>query len=329
MSDVISWAWPWAWVVLPAPLVVWWLVPAAKASEQRALRVPDLGPWTAIGSAGSSVSRSRVGALLLTLVWLALVVALARPQAFDQPLGAPQSGRDLMLCIDISGSMRETDLYAGNTRATRIALVKQVGQDFIARRAGDRIGLIMFGSAAYVQSPLTLDHATVSHFLGEATVGLAGRFTAIGDAIGLGVKRLRKREKSSRVLILLTDGENSAGVVEPREAARLAAESGIRIHTIGIGSDGVAQAGAARSVLDEDTLKAVAAETDGEYFRARNQRELEAIYARIDELEPTAGDQRMLRPLRELFFWPLGGALLLSWVWALYRWRTGLHPGRT
>ncbi len=317
----ITWAWPWAFLALPLPLLVWWLAPIFRPPAPRALRVPDTGTWADLQDTGGVSTRHWSQVLLLVLMWLALVIALARPQAFDRPFGIPQSGRDLMLCIDISGSMRERDLYAGNTRASRMAVVKEVGKAFIARRAGDRIGLIMFGSEAYVQTPLTLDHVTLAHFLDEAAVGLAGRTTAIGDAIGLGVKRLRKREEQSRVLILLTDGENSAGVVAPLQAARLAADSGIRIHTIGIGSDGRDSGGglgfgSRGTELDERTLKSIADETGGKYYRARNQRELEDIYAQIDRLEPTVGDREALRPLRELYAWPLAAALLLSVVWA-------------
>lgn len=329
----ITWAWPWALLVLPLPLLVWWLAPAVRPPARPALRVPDLTPWTDLQSAAGEGRRRWPEALLLGLMWLALVIALARPQTFDEPFGVPQSGRDLMLCIDISGSMRERDLYAGNLRASRMAVVKEVGKDFIARRTGDRIGLIMFGSEAYVQTPLTLDHVTLAHFLDEAAVGLAGRTTAIGDAIGLGVKRLRKRAGQARVLILLTDGENSAGVVSPLEAARLAADSGIRIHTIGIGSDRRSSAGGfgfARrgSELDEDTLRQIAEATGGEYYRARNQQELEDIYAQIDRLEPTVGDRDALRPLRELYPWPLAAALLLSCLWAASRCWRGRLPLR-
>ena len=260
--------------------------------------------------------------ILLVLAWTALVAATARPQGFGEPIRSPLEGRDLMLGIDISGSMRESDLYAGNRRATRMEVVRVVARDFVERRAGDRVGLIMFGSEAYVQTPLTTDHETVGHFLDEATVGLAGRSTAIGDAIGLAVKRLRERAVESRVLILLTDGANSAGVVEPLEAARLAADSGIRIHTIGIGaerSEGSAlerMLGARRAELDETTLAEVADVTGGSYFRARDAAELERIYAEIDALEPSARDGDAFRPLIERHAWPLGAALLLSLAWA-------------
>ncbi|MFK7889707.1 MAG: VWA domain-containing protein [Granulosicoccus sp.] len=314
----IGWAWPYAFLALPLPWLAYKLLPERQSVQQRALRVPDKQPYESI--AGSREGRSlRFGLriLLLVLTWVALVTATARPQTFGEPLGVPVSGRDLLLCIDISGSMRETDLYAGNNRATRMAVVKQVAKDFVARRTGDRVGLIMFGSQAYVQTPLTYDHETVQHFLDEAAVGLAGRSTAIGDAIGLGVKRLRERPDASRVLILLTDGENSAGVLEPEQAAQLAAQSNIRIHAIGVGSERAGGAlsvpfGTRRSELDERSLRAISDATGGQYFRARNRQELARIYEEIDRLEPTLQDAEEFRPLRELFFWPLALALFLS-----------------
>lgn len=326
LPDTISWLYPLAFLALPLPLLIYFLVPARAQVQARALRIPDIEPYRSYTNASVQGSPRRwLRILILALAWVALVTAAARPQTFAEPLGVPVTGRDLLMGIDISGSMRETDLYAGNTRATRMAVVKQVAQDFVARRTGDRIGLIMFGSQAYVQTPLTYDHKTVQHFLSEATVGLAGRSTAIGDAIGLGVKRLRERPDASRVLILLTDGANSAGVVEPMEAAQVAVQSGIRIYAIGVGSErtgptfgtfGTQQ----RSELDEDTLRGISDVTGGQYFRARNQQELANIYKEIDRLEPTEQDTQEFRPLDEMFAWPLGAALLLNLLWA------ALHP---
>ncbi|MEE9320051.1 MAG: VWA domain-containing protein [Granulosicoccus sp.] len=312
----IVWALPWAWLVLPLPLLFYWIVPPITVANDRALRIPDVSDFSELSNNTRVTRRGWFGLLLLAAMWLALVMALARPQSFGESTGTPVSGRDLLLGIDISVSMRESDLYAGNTRATRMAVVKQVASQFIERRSGDRIGLIMFGSQAYVQAPLTFDHQTVQHFLAEATVGLAGRSTAIGDAVGLGVKRLRDRSESARVMVLLTDGENSAGVVEPVEAARMAAESGIRIHTIGVGSKG---RGFRRSEIDEETLQSIATLTGGKYFRAHNAEELEQIYLEIDRLEPAESDSDNYRPLQELFFWPLGVALGLSMLWLVLR----------
>jgi len=317
--DTVFWMWPWAFALLPLALLVYWLGPAARARRLPALKVPDMDRYEGYSSTAHQTHwRYWLRLLLLSLAWIALVVATARPQTYSEPLGVPITGRDLLLCIDISGSMRETDLYAGNTRATRMAVVKQVAMDFVARRTGDRIGLILFGSQAYVQTPLTHDHETVQHFLAEAAVGLAGRSTAIGDAIGLAVKRLRDRPDSSRVLILLTDGENTPGFSDPIEAARVAAQFNIRIHTIGVGSERNNRGfGQRRAELDEDTLNAISRATGGQYFRARNQQELQRIYRDIDRLEPNDQDQQEFRPLSDLFMWPLSISLLLSVLWAL------------
>lgn len=317
IADIV-WSWPWALLALPLPLLVYWFAPARQVTQQRALRVPNLEPWVGLQHAAGNNRRGWFGAVLLALMWLALITALARPQSFGEPLGVPISGRDLMLCIDISGSMRDTDLYTGNTRASRLAVVKLVAGEFVAQRTGDRIGMIMFGSQAYVQTPLTLDHETVLHFLDEAAVGLAGRSTAIGDAIGLGVKRLRDRVGVSRVLILLTDGENSAGTVSPEDAANVAAENGIRIYTIGVGS-AVQNGALRRNGVDEGSLQRIAMTTGGQYFRAHSAQELQTIYTEIDRLEPTDEDTEEFRPLREMFAWPLGIALLLSTLWAALR----------
>jgi len=322
--------WPWVLLLLPVPLLVWWLLPAPRQTAQRALKVPDLERFDNV-TAGASLGASRSWRWWLAcLVWALVVIALARPQWLGEPVSSMVSGRDLMLAIDISGSMDEQDLYAGGQPRSRIDVVRGVGSNFINRRAGDRIGLIMFGSQAYVQTPLTFDHATVQHFLAEASVGLAGRSTAIGDAIGLAVKRLRDRPQQSRVVILVTDGANSAGVVEPLDAARVAAQNDIRIHTIGVGAEAqggrsVFGFGVQRNELDEKTLQAIAERTGGRYFRARDAQELESIYSLIDEIETNEDDDQRFRPLTELFPWPLGLALLLSVsVVGISVWRPGL-----
>jgi len=207
----------------------------------------------------------------------------------------------------------------------RLTAVKAVAGDFIERREGDRIGLILFGAQAYLQTPLTFDRKTVRTLLFEAAVGLAGRETAIGDAIGLAVKRLRDQPAESRVLILLTDGANTTGSIQPLKAAELAARAGVRIYTIGVGSEvrgpfGLPMAGAS---IDEGTLRTIAKTTGGQYFRARDVAGLQAIYSMLDELEPAASDEQTFRPVKELFQWPLATALLLSALLGLARAGTG------
>ena len=318
----------WALAALPLPLLAWFWLPRAQESNPGALRVPFYAALMQ-GQASAVGARSRRWPLLLAaLAWLLLVLAAARPQALGEPLPLPLAGRDLMLAVDISGSMREEDMVIGRQVVDRLTAVKAVAGDFIDRREGDRIGLILFGQQAYLQTPLTFDRATARTLLFESAVGLAGRETAIGDAIGLAVKRLRDAPAAERVLVLLTDGANTAGSIAPLKAAELAKAAGIRIHTIGVGGDprGVFGLTMGRNPLDEGTLRAIAKTTGGRYFRARDVRELQAIYGMLDELEPVQSDQQTFRPISELFGWPLAAALFLSAVTVLGRsgWLDGM-----
>lgn len=336
---MIAWLWPWMFVLAPLPWLVQRYAPAAR-STQPALRAPFFAQWQSLDdAAGHNLTRrSALAAPLLWLLWLLLVVAAARPVWIGDPVELPDSGRDLMLAVDISGSMQIEDMQIGNKLRTRIAAVKQVGTDFIDRRSGDRLGLILFGSKAYVQSPLSFDTATVRRFLTEAQVGFAGKETAIGDAIGLAVKRLKEHPaqgKESRVMILLTDGQDTASSVQPLDAARLAAELGIRIYTIGIGADALTLPGlfgssfGSRQVnpsadLDEAGLQEIANLTGGAYFRARSPQELASIYALLDELEPVEQATTLYRPRQYLGYLPLGLALFISFLLALRAlWHSG------
>jgi Ca-activated chloride channel homolog len=271
-----------------------------------------------VAAPAATATRSRGLLALLASVWALLVLAGMRPQWLGQPLPLPTTGRQIMLAIDCSGSMASQDMEGGETR---LQVVQQVAGSFIDQRGGDQIGLILFGTRPYLQAPLTTDIPTVHQFLDEAVVGVAGPQTAIGDAIGLAIKQLRERERTGgasmhqSVLILLTDGGNDAGVMPPLQAARLAAQTGLRIFTIGVGA--AAQQSLfgltmGNSDLDVDLLQQIASITGGEYFRATDAETLSAVYHRIDQLEPVAGDKRWLRPAAEWFTWPLGLALLLS-----------------
>lgn len=304
--------WPWALAALPLPLAAYYLLPRARERPGSALRIPFFGALAAAqsGPVGSRLWR----ALPAALAWVLLVTAAARPQLIGEPVSLPMEGRDLMLAVDISGSMVEQDMVIGDRGVERLTAVKAVAGDFIERRQGDRIGLILFGSQAYLQTPLTFDRDTARTLLFESAVGLAGRETAIGDAIGLAVKRLRDQSVENRILILLTDGANTAGSIAPMKAAELAAGEGVRIYTIGVGAEsrgafGLALGGAR---IDEATLQAIAKATGGRYFRARDVGGLQAIYGMLDELEPVVSDERTFRPVEELFQWPLGAALALS-----------------
>jgi Ca-activated chloride channel family protein len=336
---VITLLWPWIISLLPLPWVLRRLLPA-KSRQLPALRVPFYRRWEALSQAGPGRTRSGRHLLvpaLLWLVWLGLLLAAARPQWVGAPVELPNSGRDLMLAVDISGSMRVEDMQTGDRLVRRIDAVKVIASDFIGRRRGDRLGLILFGSNAYLQSPLSFDIQTVQRFLRESQIGFAGQETAIGDAMGLAVKRLRERPVESRVLVLLTDGRDTASTVDPLEAAELAAQLGVRIHTIGIGADSLTVPGllgtriGSRQVnpsadLDEDSLRAIAETTGGRFFRARDPGELAAIYGVIDELEPLEVEKALYRPQQSLIALPLALALLASFLLAMNRASLRLAP---
>jgi Ca-activated chloride channel family protein len=314
-------AWPWLLLALPLPALLRWLLPSARPLSGRALRLPRLAGFAGLAAEPDHVSRRwRLGALL---VWLLLVTAAARPQWLGEPVPLPVAGRDLVLAVDISGSMGQQDYSLGDRPASRLDVVRAAASRFIVRRDQDRIGLILFGTRPYVQTPLTYDREMVAQMLQEAEVGLAGRDTAIGDAIGLGVKRLRQQPRDNRVLVLLTDGANSAGALDPRQASALAAESGIRIYAIGLGGavgskgpDGFRLDRAAGD-LDPGTLRAIAEATGGLYFQASDARQLAEVYAALDRLEPTIRGKRTYRPTTELYPLPAAAALLLSGALAL------------
>jgi Ca-activated chloride channel family protein len=311
-------AWPWMLLLLPLPWVLRWLLPPADSGDA-ALKVSFLGELESLAGRRAAVTLPAWRQQLPYLVvWLLLLFAAARPQWLGEPLPLPSSGRDLLLAVDVSGSMDYRDMQWQGDEVSRLELVKHLLGDFIIERRGDRVGLILFGSKAYLQAPLTFDRQTVRVWLDEAVIGIAGGNTAIGDAIGLAVKRLRERPAKSRVLVLITDGANNGGEIEPLLAARLAAEKEIKIHTIGIGADpetnGVFQRFGfnASAQLDEPTLRAIAEQTGGEYFRARSSDELKAIGATLDQLEPAAQQPTQARVADALYVWPLSAALLIS-----------------
>ncbi|MCP8690064.1 vWA domain-containing protein [Marinobacterium sedimentorum] len=317
--------WPWLLLLAPLPWLIYRYARPARR-QQAALQVPFFDQLQrSDGAAPARTPRHlRTRLALLSLIWLALLLAAARPQWVGDPLPVAPSGRDLLLAVDISGSMGTEDMPLEGQLRDRLTVVKQVLAQFVERRQGDRLGLILFGTRAYIQVPLTFDSHAFVQLLDESRIGFAGEKTAIGDAIGLAVKRLTDRAQQSRVLILLTDGANTAGQVQPLEAAQVAAREGIRIHTLGIGADEmlVQSLFGTRRVnpsadLDEKLLTQVAETTGGHYFRARDPEQLAQVYAELDRLEPSEQEQQLVRPQEALFHWPLGLALLLSLLWAL------------
>lgn len=327
-ASFAGFAWPWMLLALPLPWLARWLLPPVR-SGQAALQVPYGDRLDTIPAPSRRAGGTRM-AWLLYAAWCALCIAAARPQAWGEVLQPPQAGRDLMLAVDLSGSMGEEDMRLGGGIVDRLTAAKAVIADFLERRAGDRVGLLVFGQKAYALTPLTLDRDSVREQLVDSVVGLAGRETAIGDAIGLAVKRLRTQDAArpaskQDVLILLTDGVNTAGVLDPLKAAELARDSGVRIHTIAFGGDGEGLSvfgfrlpSPGGPEMDEATLQRIADMTGGRSFRARDTESLAGIYAEIDRLEPVRRPGQRVRPRHERYAWPLGLALacgLLALAW--------------
>ena len=328
-----AFAWPWMLAALPLPLLARWLLPRRRATGA-ALRVPWAERLRAIATVGGP-SRAATGAgVLAWIAWALLCVAAARPQMLGPPVAPPQAGRDLMLAVDLSGSMGEVDMALGGRPVDRLTAAKAVLADFLERRAGDRVGLVVFGERAYALTPMTRDLATVRAQLEDSVVALAGRETAIGDAIGLATKRLlaarasmpaREGRADPQVLVLLTDGVNTAGVLDPRKAAEVARDAGVRIHAIGFGTEAGALSLFGFSLpapggpgIDEETLQYVADTTGGRYFRARDTQALAGIYAELDRIEPVERPGEPIRPRIERYPLPLGAALavaVLAFAW--------------
>ena len=313
----------WVFLLLPLPILLAVILPRAKTPDVQALRVPF---YQAMQQSFSQdkVSRSRFILWASIVVWILLVISAARPQLVGEAIELPVTGRSLMMAVDISESMLQQDMEIAGRTVNRLRAVKLVAGEFIEQRVGDRIGLILYGTNAYLQAPLTFDRKTVRILLNEAAIGLAGKTTAIGDAIGLAIKRLLEQKDQNRILILLTDGENTDGHIEPLKAADLAAKEGVKIYTIGIGSTSQLVRGffggqrVQNTSIDEDTLKAIASKTGGKYFRATDVESLKGIYELLDKLEPSSEDNISYRPVTELYYWPLQIALFISLLLAVF-----------
>lgn len=319
-------AMPWVLLLLPIPLLVWFLFPRLSAQLPVALKIPFFQDLTRIAEQEKrSVTQQKTLAVFL-LIWVLLIIALANPRWVGEPQPLARVGHNVMMILDLSPSMAVNDMRWHGRAATRLSVVKQAAVQFVKNRTNDSVGLILFGERAYLQTPLTQDHQNVLLRIAEASAGLAGPSTSIGDALGLAVKHLQQVPKAGRVIILLTDGANNSGVLAPLKAAELAHDAGIKVYTIGLGAQTDAQSFNglflsmnASAELDEDTLKAVAKKTSGRYFRATNLPSLQAIYQAINEMETVTQSDVTVRPQHDYYPWPLG----LAWFILMYVLQTG------
>jgi Ca-activated chloride channel family protein len=327
--------WPWMIWLMCLPLLVRYLWPrtievteAHQTGHQQTLLNPSLQHLRSsfVGRTPQTPLASRIHQLLLWLLWAMLTLTMMRPQWLEPYTESRTEGYDLMLAVDASHSMEALDFSVEGRQVTRMAVLKGVIDRFISNRQGDRVGLIIFGSQAYTISPLTYDLLAVRQQLSEVMPNIAGQGTAMGDAIGLGVKKLRERPEGSRVMILIADGNSTDGSIPPLEGARMAASNGIRIYTIGVGSKQqsvqIHEEGRLivrdDLILDEDLLKNVASITAGAYFRATDTNALTEITQRINELEKTRAESRTVMIPHPLYPWPLLAGLLLFLALGLF-----------
>ncbi|MGF1734048.1 vWA domain-containing protein [Photobacterium satsumensis] len=321
---MFEFTWLWAFTLLPLPAAVYFLSkPHAQPSAIRLPKLPD--------GLGKKAQVSRWLVVLMATAWIGLITALSRPVWYGDPIEINPDHRDMMLAVDLSGSMSIKDMITEDNEAIdRLTAVKDVLHQFIGKRSGDRLGLVLFANHAYLQTPLTFDRDTVQQQLDRTVLGLIGQSTAIGEGLGIATKTFIDSEAPQRVIVLLSDGANTAGVIEPLEAAELAARSDVTIYTVGVGAEEMEQRTffSTRTVnpsqdLDERMLTRIADMTGGQYFRARNPQELEQIYQMIDQLEPINTAQQTWRPRQELFRFPLALSLLLSVIIVVMRKRNG------
>ena len=311
MFEFVYW---WVFLLLPMPLLVrYFLSPKKQSYTQVWIPLAD-----GLQQQKTTKRNPLFSFIIPWLLWLLLLSTIAKPIWYDQPIRIQQQSRDMILSLDLSGSMDEVDMPLNGKTVNRLTLVKSIVKDFVKTRQGDRLGLILFADHAYLQTPLTFDVETVSTMVDETQIGLVGNRTAIGESIAMAIKRFVENKNEQRVLILLTDGANTAGKIKPIVAAQQAAKNNIKIYTIGIGADEMIKRGFfgnqrvnPSADLDEKTLTEIATLTNGQYFRARNQEDLQKIYDTINQLQPVDSEFLEFRPEKNLFFWPLSLAILI------------------
>ncbi len=305
---MLIWLHPWVFLVGGLPLIVRWYAPPRVVAVS-AVRVPFVARLQAAGGRPDAPRSRQPSLVSQTVVWILILVALARPQWSEPPIEKTIPTRDLLLLVDLSGSMDHQDFIGSSGQPVdRLEAVKEVLDEFLQRREGDRVALVVFGSAPFLQVPLTTDLLLCRQLLSETAVGMAGPRTALGDAIGLGIQLLDKSESPEKTMIAITDGNDTASAVPTVEAARVARDRGITVHTVAIGDP--TTVGEER--LDEDALRQVATTAGGEYFLALDREELAGIYDRLDEIKTREVKTVSHRPLRDLYCWPLGLALVFS-----------------
>jgi Ca-activated chloride channel family protein len=306
-------SYPWMFLLIPLPLLIYYFAPAYR-EPRFAVRVPFMSLLRRLsghqpGDGAAILHRTRLQKALLIIAWIAVVAALARPAWMDEPLVRELPMRDLLVALDLSGSMETRDFTDESGEVSdRLTAARQVLDQFLSRREGDRVGLIFFGSAAYVQAPFTEDLDVVRELLDEAQVRMLGPRTMLGDAIGVAIQLFERSEVEERVLIVLTDGNDTGSMIPPSRAAEIARDNGVTIYTIAMGDPRAA----GEQALDEVTLKQVAATTGGEYFHANDREQLDRIYSTLDRLNPKQVESLSYRPQHELYYWPLGLAIILS-----------------
>lgn len=310
---MLEFAYPYAFLALGLPLIAWLLLPPRR-KRVSALRVPFFA--TVVDAAGAD---ARPGAVILSrgflqmaaaiVVWVALVTGLAKPEFVEEPIVRTEAARDIMLAIDLSGSMDYRDFPgADGNRVTRFTAVQRVVDRFIAERETDRIGLIVFGDKAYVQLPFTRDLQTASALVQLMDVGMAGPRTALGDSIGLAIRSFESSEVDDRILILLTDGNDTASKMQPINAAAIAKQEGVEIHTIGIGDEEAT----GEDRVDFATLEQIAGRTGGRFFNAEDENTLAQVYTEIDEATTADVRTQSWRPRTSMVYWPAGAAIIVT-----------------